>query len=169
MWWYVMWCYVISCHVMCCDVMWCDVMWCDVTWPLICPMRRCEADLQGMIKRYGSAEVLADHFGHKIRTVAYNERSVQCKQIKHCWLSKQNPEFRLPENILDRTWIGQRSRCATTCLGPSHRDSKVCTGTSKVASVTANVHQRSFVWFVLCRIGEWFLPRLTHATVLRHS
>ena len=64
-------------------------------------MRRCEADLKGMIKRYGSAEVLAEHFGIKIRTVAYNERSVQCKQIKHCWLSKLNPEYRLAENILE--------------------------------------------------------------------
>ena len=64
-------------------------------------MRRCEANLKGTIKRYGSAEVLAEHFGLKIRTVAYNERSVQCKQMKNCWLSKSNPEYRLAENILE--------------------------------------------------------------------
>jgi hypothetical protein len=76
-------------------------MLCYVNWPHICNMCRCEGDLKGMIARYGSAELVAEHFGEKIRTVAYNERSVQCKQIKQCWLSKANPEFRLAENILE--------------------------------------------------------------------
>ena len=108
-------------------------------------MRRCEADLKGMIKRYGSAEVLAEHFGIKIRTVAYNERSVQCKQIKHCWLSKLNPEYRLAENILEHELDKDPDAPPRVSAHASHRDSKVCTGTSKVASVTANVHQRRFV------------------------
>ena len=76
-------------------------MLCYVNWPHICNMCRCEGDLKGMIARYGSAELVAEHFGEKICTVAYNERSVQCKQIKQCWLLKANPEFRLAENILE--------------------------------------------------------------------
>ena len=34
-------------------------------------MCRCEGDLKGMIKRYGSAELLAEHFGEKIRAATH--------------------------------------------------------------------------------------------------
>ena len=64
-------------------------------------VQRYETDLKGMIERYGGIELLAQHFAEEIKQSANNERSVQCNQIKRCWLSKINPEFRLVENILE--------------------------------------------------------------------
>jgi hypothetical protein len=56
-----------------------------------------------MIARYGNEKaILAHTFGEKIKTSAYNERSFQCQQIKMCWLSKTNPEYRLAENVLEK-------------------------------------------------------------------
>ncbi len=40
-------------------------------------------------------------FGPALRQVANNERAVQTKQIKMTLLSKQNPETRMVENIID--------------------------------------------------------------------
>ena len=62
---------------------------------------RYEIELKGMIKRYGGMDLLAQHFAEDIKMSANNERSVQCTQIKRCWLSKMNPEYRLAENILE--------------------------------------------------------------------
>lgn len=64
-------------------------------------VQRYETELKGMIERYGGMELLAQHFAEEIKQSANNERSVQCNQIKRCWLSKINPEFRLAENILE--------------------------------------------------------------------
>ncbi len=56
-----------------------------------------------MIARYGNDKaILAHTFGEKIKISAYNERSFQCQQIKLCWLSKTNPEYRLAENVLEK-------------------------------------------------------------------
>ena len=54
-----------------------------------------------MISRYGGIELLAQHFAEDIKVSGNNERSVQCNQIKKCWLSKINPEYRLAENVLE--------------------------------------------------------------------
>ena len=62
---------------------------------------RCEIELKGMIQRYGGIELLAQFFADDIKVSGNNERSVQCNQIKKCWLSKINPEYRLAENILE--------------------------------------------------------------------
>ena len=62
---------------------------------------RYEIELKGMIKRYGGMDLLAQHFAEEMKMCANNERSVQCNQIKRCWLSKINPEYRLAENILE--------------------------------------------------------------------
>jgi hypothetical protein len=64
-------------------------------------VQRYEIELKGMIERYDGIDLLAQHFAEDIKTSANNERSVQCNQIKRCWLSKINPEFRLAENILE--------------------------------------------------------------------
>ena len=58
--------------------------------------------MKSMIARYGGVDLLAQHFAEDIKTTGNNERSVQCTQIKQCWLSKINPEFRLAENIIER-------------------------------------------------------------------
>ena len=65
-------------------------------------VHRYDVELKSMITRYGGVDLLAQHFAPEIKESGNNERSVQCTQIKQCWLSKINPEFRLAENIIDR-------------------------------------------------------------------
>ncbi len=64
---------------------------------------RYEPELEKMLARYGNdKEMLAHTFAVEIKTSAYNERSFQCQQVKLCWLSKINAEFRLAENVLEK-------------------------------------------------------------------
>ncbi len=46
--------------------------------------------------------MLVQAFARDIQSSAYNERSFQCQQIKLCWLSKTNPEYRMAENVLEK-------------------------------------------------------------------
>jgi len=56
-----------------------------------------------MIVRYGGDKnMLVQAFARDIQQSAYNERSFQCQQIKLCWLSKTNPEYRMAENVLEK-------------------------------------------------------------------
>ena len=57
--------------------------------------------LQDIINRYGGERSCEMFFGKALRNLANNERAIQTRQIKHTFLSKQNPEYRLAENILE--------------------------------------------------------------------
>jgi hypothetical protein len=46
--------------------------------------------------------MLVQAYARDIQSSAYNERSFQCQQIKLCWLSKTNPEYRMAENVLEK-------------------------------------------------------------------
>ncbi len=58
-------------------------------------------ELSNMIKRYGGKTALEMKFAKNLRNLANNERVIQTRQIKNVFLSKQNPETRLAENIID--------------------------------------------------------------------
>jgi hypothetical protein len=58
-------------------------------------------ELQDIIHRYGGERSCEMFFGKALRNLANNERAIQTRQIKHTFLSKQNPEYRLAENILE--------------------------------------------------------------------
>ena len=87
---------------------------------------RCEIELKGMIQRYGGIELLAQFFADDIKVSGNNERSVQCNQIKKCWLSKINPEYRLAENILETELDADTETPPFTCFCQSTRDCRVC-------------------------------------------
>ncbi len=57
--------------------------------------------LPELIERYGSEQRMLQLFGLGLRQVANNERAVQSKQIKITFMSKQNPETRMVENIIE--------------------------------------------------------------------
>ncbi len=54
-----------------------------------------------MVARYGGEMQMLAQFGPHLRTIANNERAIQSKQIKMTFMSKQNPESRLVENIIE--------------------------------------------------------------------
>ncbi len=58
-------------------------------------------ELSNMIKRYGGETAIEMKFAKPLRNLANNERAIQTRQIKSVFLSKQNPETRLAENIID--------------------------------------------------------------------
>jgi hypothetical protein len=73
------------------------------TSPRITFTHRYEPELEKLITRYGGEkEMLVQAFALDIKQSAYNERSFQCQQVKMCWLSKINPEFRMAENVLEK-------------------------------------------------------------------
>ena len=53
------------------------------------------------ILRYGGQTPLEMRFGKKLRFLANNKRAIQTRQIKSTFLSKQNPDTRLAENVLE--------------------------------------------------------------------
>jgi hypothetical protein len=59
-------------------------------------------DLQVMINRYGGVTALEMKFAKALRNLANNERAIQTRQIKTTFLSKQNPETRMAENIIEQ-------------------------------------------------------------------
>ena len=63
--------------------------------------KRHQQDLPEMVERYGSEQRMLQLFGLILRQAANNERAVQSKQIKLTFMSKQNPETRMVENILE--------------------------------------------------------------------
>jgi hypothetical protein len=63
--------------------------------------KRNKNDIQEFLDRYGSEVKLLELFGPPLRLCANNERAVQTTQIRRTFLSKQNPETRMAENILE--------------------------------------------------------------------
>jgi hypothetical protein len=59
-------------------------------------------ELQVMINRYGGVTALEMKFAKALRNLANNERAIQTRQIKTTFLSKQNPETRMAENIIEQ-------------------------------------------------------------------
>ena len=58
-------------------------------------------EIPNLLQRYGGQTALEMRFGKKLRFLANNERAIQTRQIKSTFLSKQNPETRLAENVLE--------------------------------------------------------------------
>ena len=58
-------------------------------------------EIPNLLQRYGGQTALEMRFGKKLRFLANNERAIQTRQIKSTFLSKQNPETRLAENLLE--------------------------------------------------------------------
>jgi hypothetical protein len=58
-------------------------------------------EIKNLIHRYGGQTPLEMRFGAKLRFLANNERAIQTRQIKNTFLSKQNPETRMAENLLE--------------------------------------------------------------------
>ena len=58
-------------------------------------------EIPNLFERYGGQTALEMRFGKKLRFLANNERAIQTRQIKNTYLSKQNPETRLAENLLE--------------------------------------------------------------------
>jgi hypothetical protein len=59
-------------------------------------------EIPNMIQRYGGQIALEMRYADKLRFLANNERAVQTRQIKSTYLSKQNPECRLAENVIEQ-------------------------------------------------------------------
>jgi hypothetical protein len=59
-------------------------------------------EIPNLIQRYGGQIALEIRFADKLRFLANNERAVQTRQIKSTYLSKQNPECRLAENVIEQ-------------------------------------------------------------------
>ena len=58
-------------------------------------------EIPNLLQRYGGQTSLEMRFAKKLRFLANNERAIQTRQIKSTFLSKQNPETRLAENVLE--------------------------------------------------------------------
>ena len=59
-------------------------------------------EIANMIERYGGQIAFENRYKDKLRFLANNERAIQTRQIKSTYLSKQNPEFRLAENVIEQ-------------------------------------------------------------------
>ena len=59
-------------------------------------------EIPNLIQRYGGKIALEMRYADKLRFLANNERAVQTRQIKSTYLSKQNPECRLAENVIEQ-------------------------------------------------------------------
>jgi hypothetical protein len=59
-------------------------------------------EISNMIERYGGKIALENRFKDQLRFLANNERAIQTRQIKSTFLSKQNPECRLAENVIEQ-------------------------------------------------------------------
>ncbi len=59
-------------------------------------------EISNLIQRYGGRITLEIRFADKLRSLANNERAIQTRQIKSTYLSKQNPEYRLAENVIEQ-------------------------------------------------------------------
>ena len=64
-------------------------------------LKRHKRDLSDMITRYGGELRFLTEFGPHVKKVANNERAIQSKQIKMAFMSKQSPESRLVENMIE--------------------------------------------------------------------
>ena len=64
-------------------------------------LKRHKRDITEMVARYGGEMRMLQIHGIHIRSLANNERAIQTKQIKLTWMSKQNPESRLVENMIE--------------------------------------------------------------------
>ena len=63
--------------------------------------KRHRDELEEFIMRYGSELKLLELFGPSLRQCANNERAVQTTQIRRMYLSRQNPDTRLAENVIE--------------------------------------------------------------------
>jgi hypothetical protein len=63
--------------------------------------KRHKNDLQDYIERYETELKMLEIFGPALRQCANNERAVQTTQIRKTFMSKQNPETRMAENIIE--------------------------------------------------------------------
>ena len=125
---------------------------------------RYEIELNGMIKRYGGMDLLAQHFAEEMKMCANNERSVQCNQIKRCWLSKINPEYRLAENILE-------TELDTDPDTPSRVSANLKGSVATVKDLQKLIAAPQFYsnFGILCQVGEWlFQQRIASQIVLKH-
>jgi len=59
-------------------------------------------EITNLIQRYGGRVTLEIRYADKLRSLANNERAIQTRQIKSTYLSKQNPEYRLAENVIEQ-------------------------------------------------------------------
>ena len=59
-------------------------------------------EIPTMIERYGGQIAIELRFADKLRFLANNERAIQTRQIKSTYLSKQNPECGLAENVIEQ-------------------------------------------------------------------
>jgi hypothetical protein len=69
--------------------------------------KRHKNDLKDYIERYETELKMLEIFGPALRQCANNERAVQTTQIRKTFMSKQNPETRMAENIIEGNWIRQ--------------------------------------------------------------
>ena len=64
-------------------------------------IERHKDEILNLIERYGGQMAMEIRFAGELRFLANNERAIQTRQIKSTYLSKQNPECRLAENIVE--------------------------------------------------------------------
>ena len=64
-------------------------------------IERHKDEIPNLIARYGGQMPMEIRFAGELRFLANNERAIQTRQIKSTFLSKQNPECRLAENIVE--------------------------------------------------------------------
>ena len=64
-------------------------------------IERHKEEIPHLLERYGGQIAMEIRFAGDLRFLANNERAIQTRQIKSTYLSKQNPETRLAENILE--------------------------------------------------------------------
>jgi hypothetical protein len=63
--------------------------------------KRHKNELEDFILRYGSELKMLEVFGPSLRQCANNERAVQTTTIRRMYLSRQNPDTRLAENVIE--------------------------------------------------------------------
>ena len=64
-------------------------------------IERHKDEIPHLLERYGGQIAMEIRFAGDLRFLANNERAIQTRQIKSTYLSKQNPDTRLAENILE--------------------------------------------------------------------
>ncbi len=63
--------------------------------------KRHKEDLHEFVERYGSERAVLELFGPGLRMCGNYERAVQTTQLRRTFLSKQNPDTRMAENVLE--------------------------------------------------------------------
>jgi hypothetical protein len=108
-------------------------------------IERHKDEIPNLIERYGGQMALEIRFAGELRFLANNERAIQTRQIKSTYLSKQNPECRLAENIVESELDLDQTQPPRSNTQEQHWAYKKYRSITRLTHVSQNVPGPNFI------------------------